>query len=147
MSLIQVVKRVQLNRSNVCSLGTRRLGLKGRATGSFVRRADVPEKILKAAVAKQVTPEGNYNGELPEQPELISHWGLEWSEPQLYSHSTIWTVMILFFGSFAVMCYIFRKLSEERIRPAILRDLPNNLFLELGGDPEVAAEKGYNYEE
>jgi len=76
--------------------------------GRSLRRADLSEQALEREVRKGLDREGDYTrGELPEQPDMLTHWNVEWSEPQDRPiRNVLWQLLLFFGGLFTIRAII-----------------------------------------
>eukprot|EP01127_Copromyxa_protea_P002219 TRINITY_DN1210_c0_g1_i1.p1 TRINITY_DN1210_c0_g1~~TRINITY_DN1210_c0_g1_i1.p1 ORF type:complete len:121 (+),score=15.06 TRINITY_DN1210_c0_g1_i1:26-364(+) len=46
----------------------------------ILRRADLSDAELERGVRPFIDQAGDYRGELPEQPEMLTHWNANWNQ-------------------------------------------------------------------
>jgi hypothetical protein len=79
----------------------------------MLTRADLSDEALEREVRKGLDSEGDYTkGDLPEQPDFLTHWSVEWSEPPLVTNGQILMAWLLFFGGLITLKEIIKAYRD-----------------------------------
>jgi len=121
----------------------RRPGLFARSN-VIPKRADLADAALEKEVRKGLDPDGDFTrGELPEQPDFLTHWNVEWSEPPSWTVAQIFGAWALFFGGLLTLREIVHAKRKQNFYPiAAFRDELGDGYNDYGA--EYVEERGIN---
>eukprot|EP01128_Nolandella_sp_AFSM9_P012794 TRINITY_DN9625_c0_g1_i1.p1 TRINITY_DN9625_c0_g1~~TRINITY_DN9625_c0_g1_i1.p1 ORF type:complete len:148 (-),score=38.34 TRINITY_DN9625_c0_g1_i1:99-542(-) len=100
----------------------------------MVRRADIPDHVLEREVKKRIDENGDFKGEFPEQPEMISDWHVDYGQNEQWSIPKIYFAYLLLFGSLMTVREILNYTSSNLDAIAVPRDDAGEGYNDYGAE-------------